>query len=133
MIYEYDATGKISASFCDSYIGQHTGQTLTTQAPVDIASHRVANGQIVPLPERPSQHHQFNYQTGEWMDTRDTAFYEAEARAKRLQLLSASDWTQLPDVPMTTKEAWATYRQALRDITEQAGFPLNIVWPAPPD
>jgi hypothetical protein len=98
----------------------------------DISKIRIVNGQIVPLPERPSQYHQFNYETGEWADTRDTAFYEAEARAKRQQLLAASDWTQLPDVPLATKAAWATYRQALRNITEQAGFPLGIVWPTPP-
>ncbi len=97
-----------------------------------ITTHRVVNGQVVPLPERPSQYHQFNYETGEWVDTRDTAFYEAEARAKRLQLLSASDWTQLPDVPLATKETWATYRQALRDITDQPGFPVDVIWPASP-
>jgi hypothetical protein len=41
-------------------------------------------------------------------------------RAARNHLLSESDWTQLPDAPLTeTKRAeWATYRQALRDITE---------------
>lgn len=51
---------------------------------------------------------------------------------QRQQLLSASDWTQLPDVPLATKEAWATYRQALRDITEQPGFPTQVAWPTPP-
>ena len=52
-------------------------------------------------------------------------------RKKRNALLAASDWTQLPDVPLETKEAWAAYRQALRDITEQPD-PFNIVWPTPP-
>lgn len=46
--------------------------------------------------------------------------------------LLASDWTQLLDVPLVTKEAWATYRQALRDITIQPD-PFNIVWPTPPN
>ena len=55
----------------------------------------------------------------------------ASARYKRDQLLAASDWTQLPDVPDTTKSLWATYRQALRDIT-QVVDPFNVVWPAPP-
>lgn len=94
--------------------------------------HRLHAGKELEIPPQPSKYHQFNYETGEWVDTRDTAFYEAEARAKRQQLLAASDWTQLPDVPLATKAAWATYRQALRDITEQAGFPLGIVWPTPP-
>ncbi len=53
-------------------------------------------------------------------------------RSRRAQLLAASDWTQLPDVPLATKQAWAAYRQALRDITEQPGFPHSVVWPEPP-
>jgi hypothetical protein len=54
-----------------------------------------------------------------------------EAVIKRLALLQASDWTQLPDVPVDT-QAWATYRQALRDITDQEGYPLSITWPETP-
>jgi hypothetical protein len=52
-------------------------------------------------------------------------------RARRDALLVQSDWTQLPDVPLATKEAWATYRQQLRDITLQPD-PHNISWPTPP-
>ena len=48
-------------------------------------------------------------------------------RAERNKLLIESDWTQLPDAPVDAA-AWATYRQALRDITEQAN-PFSIVWP----
>ena len=55
----------------------------------------------------------------------------AQTRAKRDQLLQQSDWTQLPDVPLATKEAWAVYRQALRDITQQPD-PFNIAWPVAP-
>lgn len=51
---------------------------------------------------------------------------------KRQALLLASDWTQLPDVPLETKAAWATYRQALRDITDQPGYPQNVIWPVAP-
>ena len=52
-------------------------------------------------------------------------------RRQRDALLVQSDWTQLPDVPLATKEAWATYRQALRDVTQQPD-PRNISWPTPP-
>jgi len=51
-------------------------------------------------------------------------------RAERNRLLVASDWTQLPDVSADAA-AWATYRQALRDITTQAN-PFAIVWPQGP-
>lgn len=54
------------------------------------------------------------------------------ALTRRQQLLESSDWTQLPDVPISTKNSWASYRQALRDITDQGGFPDNIDWPTPP-
>ena len=53
-----------------------------------------------------------------------------QVRAKRDQLLKDSDWTQLPDSP-ADKEAWATYRQALRDLPEAAAFP-NVAMPATP-
>lgn len=51
-------------------------------------------------------------------------------RAERNKLLAASDWTQLPDAPVDAA-AWATYRQALRDVTNQAN-PFAIVWPESP-
>jgi hypothetical protein len=55
----------------------------------------------------------------------------AAIRTKRNTLLAASDWTQIPDAPVD-QAAWATYRQALRDITAQVGFPESIDWPVQP-
>lgn len=52
-------------------------------------------------------------------------------RNARTRLLQESDWTQLPDAPVD-HAAWATYRQDLRDITAQPGFPWNVTWPLPP-
>ena len=57
----------------------------------------------------------------------------AAARAERDTLLAATDWTQAADVPQATKDKWAPYRQALRDVTEQSGFPSDIQWPAKPE
>lgn len=50
-------------------------------------------------------------------------------------LLQESDWSVLPDVPMTSgeKTAWIEYRKALREIRLQAGFPSNIQWPKAPE
>lgn len=56
----------------------------------------------------------------------------SRTRGIRNEMLLASDWTQLPDVPQTLKDAWATYRQALRDVTAQSGFPRDIIWPTQP-
>ena len=53
-------------------------------------------------------------------------------RLQRNKLLSDSDWTQLPDIPNSLKQVWATYRQALRDITLQTEFPQTVTWPTAP-
>ena len=52
-------------------------------------------------------------------------------RKTRGDKLAQSDWTQVADAPVD-KEAWATYRQALRDITTQTGFPWEVTWPDAP-
>ncbi len=54
----------------------------------------------------------------------------AVVRAERNAKLAASDWTQVADAPVDAA-AWAEYRQALRDITEQEN-PFTIVWPEQP-
>lgn len=54
----------------------------------------------------------------------------SSVRAERNQLLASCDWTQLPDAPVDAS-AWASYRQALRDITMQTD-PFDIKWPTPP-
>jgi hypothetical protein len=63
-------------------------------------------------------------------DALDTTQAEA-MRKQRTDKLKDSDWTQVADAPVD-KAAWATYRQALRDITAQAGFPWTVDWPAQP-
>tara|TARA_R110000796_G_scaffold249853_1_gene378117 strand:+ start:1851 stop:2213 length:363 start_codon:yes stop_codon:yes gene_type:complete len=55
----------------------------------------------------------------------------ALAREERYASLVLSDWTQVADAPVD-QTAWATYRQALRDITIQEGFPEAITWPVAP-
>lgn len=58
-------------------------------------------------------------------------FSEEEIRQERNRLLSDTDWMALSDNTMTP--AWASYRQALRDISEQEGFPHNVTWPTKPE
>ena len=52
-------------------------------------------------------------------------------REDRNKRLSESDWTQVLDAPVD-QTAWAAYRQALRDVTAQEGFPWAIEWPVKP-
>ena len=63
-------------------------------------------------------------------DALDTTQAEA-MRRQRTEKLKDSDWTQIAD-STADKTAWATYRQALRDITAQSGFPWDITWPDAP-
>lgn len=75
------------------------------------------------------------YQEGKFILDEDQSLTllqkEQEARVYRNRLLALSDWTQAPDAPVD-KSAWAAYRQALRDITSQEGFPHSVVWPVKP-
>lgn len=56
-------------------------------------------------------------------------------RAERTRLLFESDWTQMPDVDLSSevKGLWLSYRQALRDITTQSNFPDSVLWPLAPN
>jgi hypothetical protein len=81
--------------------------------------------------------------SGKWYTKYSVVDMEAEAiaakdaeqaaavRADRSNKLADCDWTQVDDSPVD-KAVWATYRQALRDITSQAGFPWTITWPDAP-
>jgi hypothetical protein len=55
----------------------------------------------------------------------------ASVRTSRNDKLAACDWTQLAD-STADKTTWATYRQSLRDVTAQDGFPWNVTWPEAP-
>ena len=55
----------------------------------------------------------------------------AAVRADRNARLAATDWTQIAD-STADKPAWATYRQALRDVPAQVGFPQSVTWPEQP-
>ena len=75
------------------------------------------------------------YKTGRWVigytvanKPQDQA--EQAIRNKRDQLLAETDWMALSDVTMSTE--MQSYRQALRDITGQAGFPTSVTWPTKP-
>ena len=74
-------------------------------------------------------------QTALEQETAYKAMKDAEqaksVRASRNEKLKDCDWTQVADAPVD-KAVWATYRQALRDVTTQTGFPWTITWPVEP-
>lgn len=97
----------------------------------DYNKYYIQDNQPVAIPEAPDQYYKFNYDTKQWIDPRTSVTQWVVVKSQRKQLLVSSDWTQLPDVAIATKEAWAAYRQLLRDITLQSD-PFNITWPTPP-
>lgn len=69
-----------------------------------------------------------------WLNYAIQSEYNEKAsviRTKRDALLNATDWTQMADTALSEQkqEAYRIYRQALRDIPEQEGFPDNVIWP----
>lgn len=95
----------------------------------------------------PMQREQFTTYTTQWV--RDGLVYReqvvtavvdeaardaalaATLRAERDRLLAGCDWTQLADAPLSEDErdAWTLYRQELRDVPQQPGFPGVVAWP----
>lgn len=92
-------------------------------------------GEWKTRPEKPSEFHNWNLTTEAW--ELDSAALRERLRFERDQRLYASDWTQLPDAPLTSKQktAWQTYRQALRDIPANNADITDldqVVWPTQP-
>lgn len=71
------------------------------------------------------------YVTKREAETLDTK--KAAVRSERNAKLAASDWTQGKDIPDAVSTPWAAYRQALRNITTQTGFPWEVQWPTQPE
>ena len=92
----------------------------------------IENNLIVNMPPKPNGAAYFNYDTKQWV--LDYPSQELSVKFQRDDLLYKSDWTQIPNNPLTAEQqqAWAVYRQELRDITSQSGYPFNVIWPTPP-
>jgi len=86
---------------------------------------KIKNGVLVDLTQEEIEEYNLN------LNIDDTPIIASQVRRERNSLLSSSDWTQVSDAPVD-QEAWALYRQALRDITEQEGFPHEVTWPNEP-
>lgn len=87
----------------------------------------------IPLPEKVGRGWTFDGTT--WDNPNKPTLEElaAKVRDDRDFFISSTDWTQAPDVPQALKDKWAPYRQALRDVPQQPGFPTNVVWPVRPE
>lgn len=92
----------------------------------------VSDGKVINIPPKPDYASNFDYASGQWVGDLDAQ--ETNVISRRNMILYSCDWTQLPNGPLTVEvqQEWAVYRQALRDITTQSGYPFDVVWPTPP-
>lgn len=89
--------------------------------------HKIVDGISVALTEEEIS--EFNQKKADWEDKAVDRMSE-QVRSKRNGLLSETDWWASSDLTMTAEQK--AYRQALRDITNQPGFPHEITWPVKP-
>lgn len=92
----------------------------------------VENDTYVAIPAKPGPYYIFDYTTKTWVQDYNLA--STAVIRRRNEQLYASDWTQIPNNPLTPEkqQEWAVYRQELRDVTLQPGYPFNVVWPTQP-
>ncbi|CAB5223262.1 Phage tail assembly chaperone protein [uncultured Caudovirales phage] len=126
--------------------------TPGTSFPIEIDDATAASFGVVPVkPTTPPQEtHTINLERtavlkdGIWVEkwlempaTKEqiqerTASCANDVRQTRNQLLAECDWTQLSDAPTLVLDSWKEYRQGLRNVPKQQGFPWNIIWPQMP-
>jgi hypothetical protein len=90
----------------------------------------LSTSEIVQIPYTTEEQAEYDTKKAIW-DAGENDRKAAEVRLERNTKLAATDWTQIADAT-ADKQAWATYRQALRNISTQAEFPNNVTWPTQP-
>lgn len=142
----YDDLGKVisirggSRASCELSLVQNPQMTgLVTDEEVTLDSHYVMAGRIHEMPPKPSNAHVFEYRTKLWVYDPAPAHNETmfAVRVQRNSALTSSDWTQMPDTPLSTEQqvAWQNYRQQLRDLPSNypdATSIDDITFPTPP-
>lgn len=131
----YNTVGQILQSGqCsdDDYDLQCSDGNLIIEQQTNPSTQYISNGVVTSIPSKPDYACNFDYESGQWVG--DSATQETNVIARRNVMLYSSDWTQIPNGPLTTEQQqeWAVYRQLLRDITAQSDYPFNIIWPTPP-
>lgn len=94
----------------------------------------IEHNQLVEMPEKPEGYYTFDYIQKIWVP--DSISQERYVKTIRNNLLQQSDWTDtvsaVERLGSSLYNQWQTYRQNLRDITTQAGYPFNVTWPEAP-
>lgn len=91
----------------------------------------VSTGEIVQIPYTTEELAEYDIKKAAW-DAGANDRKAIEVRTERNTKLAATDWTQVSDAPQAIKDGYVTYRQSLRDVPLQSGFPWTITWPVEP-
>lgn len=124
----------------DPAIGDDNGKTLFAlpdgASPEDYLHNKFYSFKDICFKDKEPKPNQF-YEYGQECELIfNQEMFIQSVRRKRNSLLGASDWTQLPDAPLTDeqKQQWIEYRQALRDLPNQGVFDPNLIqWPQSPE
>ena len=130
--------GLFATNYTDGQVqGDHTMLDVTDRDDIDvlITERAYKDGQWITRPPQPNIYYDWDNSIESWVLS--PRFIE-EVRTKRNKMLTGSDWTQMPDSPLTAtqKTAWANYRQELRDLPQNVGEITSledVVWPIPPN
>lgn len=138
MIIVYSSDGKIEKT-----LSVNNDDDISINVPQDmfyieafpeksIADYYVENSFLVEKPLKPNGFYKFNYITKQWDPDPDQA--AIDVLEQRLIKLQESDWTDTASAVtrLTNYKQWQDYRQALREIPQQSGYPLNVIWPEQP-
>lgn len=124
LIYKDD--GEIVGAVADAEFAQvAAGDALSViehSEEIDIREYLVQNGSVVRKSDAV---------IASEAEARELSEAWRQLRIRRSRLLNKTDWTQAPDAPADAA-AWATYRQALRDLPQNTPDPRNVIWPEPP-
>ncbi len=114
VVYNDDGIIEMSTTSQEAFDLNLNGRSyIVVDDDLDISHHKIVDGELV-------------------LDAALKESREADAeRSKRNALLADTDWTQIPDCT-ADKAAWGAYRQALRDVPTQSGFPSSVNWPTRP-
>jgi hypothetical protein len=119
--------------------GVYTNTTTAYESPLEPGVFLIPAGavEIVPPIAEYNQYAQWNGSQWNIIDfipevTPISELTWSDIKLQRNVLLAASDWTDLPNTPLTNKQAWLDYRQTLRNIPQVYSEPSQVVWPLKP-
>jgi hypothetical protein len=104
-------------------------EDYTDQYPLDMYTHLYVENFVDPDSFKPAK-----AEDGSVTLVPNPEWYWTQLRTERNRRLAATDWTQLADAHLSQekKDAWAAYRQELRDLPDELTDPLSVVWPTSP-